>query len=262
MDGVKQKIGMSVFRETYYIYRRNLRVWFVPATFLPPLFMSGLLYVLFASTFTEVTNLGGFSTEDYSAFLVSWIIVQAVVFSGGDAGFALLTDMMSGYFDKLLLAPINRFSILFGSLLVAATRGMLQAVVIIAIALALGVSFQGGILGILTLILFAAVFGLAWSCLSIIIALKTKSVQATQSSFLLFFPFIFITTAFVPEELLSGWFKVAVKVNPVTYVTEAMRAIVIEGWEWNTIITGLWVTVVMVGFLMIVTTWLFRRATA
>ena len=252
---------MSVFRETYYIYRRNLKVWLVPATFLPPLFISGVLYILFAATFSEVTQLGGFATGDYDAFLVSWIIVQAVVFSGGDSGFALLTDVMSGYFDKLLLAPINRFSILFGSLLVSATRATFQALIIVIIALALGVSFQTGVLGVLVLFAFAAVFGLSWACISIIIALKTKNAQATQSSFVLFFPFVFLTTAFMPEELLSGWFKVAVKANPVTYVTEAMRALVVEGWEWNTILTGVWVTVVMVALLMILTTWLYRRVT-
>lgn len=252
---------MAVFRETYYIYLRNLKVWFMPATFLPPLFISGVLYVLFAATFAEVTQLGGFATGDYDAFLVAWIIVQAVVFSGGDSGFALLTDVMSGYFDKLLLAPINRFSILFGSLLVSGTRAMFQGVVIVVIALALGVSFKTGVLGVLVLLAFAAVFGLAWACLSIIIALKTKNAQATQSSFVLFFPFVFLTTAFMPEELLSGWFRIAVKANPVTYVTEAMRAIVVEGWEMGTILTGLWVTVATVGVLLVVTTWLYRRVT-
>ncbi len=252
---------MSAIRETYYIYRRNLKIWLVPATFLPPLFISGLLYILFAATFSEVTNLGGFATADYNAFLVSWIIVQAVVFSGGDSGFALLTDMMSGYFDKLLLAPINRFSILFGSLLVSATRAVAQAVIIIAIAFGLGVSFKTGFLGILVLIGFAAVFGLAWSCLSIVIAIKTRSVQATQSSFVLFFPFIFLTTAFMPEELLSGWFRVAVKANPVTYVTEAMRVLVVEGWTLTPVLQGLWVTVGTVVPLMLLTTWLYRRAT-
>ena len=138
---------MAVFRETYYIYLRNLKVWFMPATFLPPLFISGVLYVLFAATFAEVTQLGGFATGDYDAFLVAWIIVQAVVFSGGDSGFALLTDVMSGYFDKLLLAPINRFSILFGSLLVSGTRAMFQGVVIVVIALALGSVLQDGCIG-------------------------------------------------------------------------------------------------------------------
>ena len=252
---------MAVFRETYHIYMRNLKVWLMPATFFPPLFISGVLYVLFAATFQEVTQLGGFSTGDYDAFLVAWIIVQAVVFSGSDAGFSLLTDVMSGYFDKLLLAPINRFSILAGSLLVSGTRAMFQALVIIVIALALGVSFKTGVLGILALLAFSAVYGLSWACLSIMIALKTKNPQATQSSFVLFFPFAFLTTAFMPEELLSGWFRIAVKANPVTYVLEAMRAIVVEGWEMGTILTGVWVTLAMVAVLMAITTWLYRRVT-
>ena len=116
-------------------------------------------------------------------------------------------------------------------------------------------------MGVLVLLAFAGVFGLAWACLSIIIALKTKNAQATQSSFVLFFPFVFLTTAFMPEELLSGWFRIAVKANPVTYVTEAMRALVVEGWEMGTILTGLWVTLATVGVLMLVTTWLYRRVT-
>ena len=66
----------------------------------------------------------------------------------------------------------------------------------------------------------------------------------------------------MPEDQLSGWFKVAVKINPVTYVMEAMRAIVLEGWEWGTILTGVWVAGVMLAVLLTATTWMYRRQTA
>jgi len=78
----------------------------------------------------------------------------------------------------------------------------------------------------------------------------------------LFFPFIFLTTAFMPEDQLSGWFKVAVKINPVTYVMEAMRAMTLEGWDWPTILTGVWVAVLMMTVLLAATTWMYRRQTA
>ena len=94
------------------------------------------------------------------------------------------------------------------------------------------------------------------------IALKTKNAQATQTSGVLFFPFIFLTTAFIPEDQLTGWFKVAVKINPVTYVMEAMRAIVLEGWEWETFFTGVWVAGVMLAVLLVATTWMYRRQAA
>ena len=105
----------SLLTETYFIYRRNLKTWLtVPGNVIAPLFISGLLFVLIGAMFDRTIILGGFGTEDYRAFLV-------VVFSGTDSGFALLMDIMSGYFDKLLLAPINRFSILFGTLMVSGT---------------------------------------------------------------------------------------------------------------------------------------------
>ena len=116
------------------------------------------------------------------------IIVMAVVFNGSDVAFALLTDMLSGYFDKLLLSPVNRFSILMGTLLVSGTRALVQVVVIIAAAGALGVTFKTGVLGVVTIMVAATVFGVAMACVGLIIALRTKSVQVTQSSWLMFMP--------------------------------------------------------------------------
>jgi ABC-2 type transport system permease protein len=226
------------------------------------LFRSAFLFLAFGGAFTSVATLPGFPSGDYNSFLTAMIVVQAVVFSGADAGVATLTDILSGYFDKLLLAPINRFSILFSSLLMAGTRALVQAVVIVIIALALGVSFKTGVAGILVLLLLSAVFGIAWSCLGLMIAFQTKSAQATQSSFVLFFPFIFFTSAFMPKEFLSGWFKVAVTANPVDYVLQGMRALIIVGWDWGTFLTGLWVLIALTVGLTATATWLYRRATA
>ena len=66
----------------------------------------------------------------------------------------------------------------------------------------------------------------------------------------------------MPDDQLTGWFKVAVKMNPVTYVMEAMRAMTLEGWDWPTILTGVWVAVLMMTVLLAATTWMYRRQTA
>ena len=253
---------MDLVRQTYYIYLRNLKIWVrLPAAFFPPLIITAFLYLVFVGSFKEVIRLPGFPADDYASFLTAMILVQAVVFSGGDAGFSMLTDIMSGYFDKLLLAPINRFSILLGSLLLAGTRAILQAALIVLLALALGVTFKTGPLGIVTVIFITGFFGIIWACLGLIIALQTKSAQATQASFVLFFPFIFVTTAFMPMEYLSGWFRLGVVVNPVNYVLEGIRALVIVGWEWDTIVVGLWALAGMATVLIASATWLYRRAT-
>jgi ABC-2 type transport system permease protein len=170
--------------------------------------------------------------------------------------------MLSGYFDKLLLAPVNRFSILMGTLLVSGTRALVQVVVIVALAFALGVRFEGGLLGVLVVIAAATVFGITTACLGLIIALKTKSVQVTQNSWLLFMPLAFLTTAFMPKELLSGWFKIAVTLNPVDYVMVGVRTIIIEGWIWESILPGLWVLLATTAVMLTAATWSYRRATA
>ena len=220
------------------------------------------MFLLFGAPLDRVTSIEGFPSDDYEAFLTGMILIMTVVFSGADAAMAMLTDILSGYFDKLLLAPIRRFSILFGSLLMSGTRALVQVVIIVLLALGLGVSFKGGFLGILAVIVAVTVFGVGMACIGLMIALKTKSAQVTQTSWILFMPLAFMTSAFMPRDLLTGWFKIAVSLNPVEYVMYGVRVIIIEGWVWETILPGLWVLIAMTAGLMGAATWLYRRETA
>ncbi len=253
---------MNLIVQTYYMYVRDLKILLrLPVALFPPIFIPAFLFLVFSAAFGEVARLPGFPAEDYKSFLVSLIIFQTVIFSGGDTAFGMMTDIMSGYLDKLLLAPINRFAILLGALLLAGSRAAVQVTVVVLFALALGVNFKGGPGGIVAIILFGGIFGMVWSCIGIIIALRTKNPQATQASFVLFFPAMFLTTAFMPRELLSGWFEVAVTINPINYILEGVRAIVIQGWEWSTILKGLWALLGMAVVLIGSATLAFRRAT-
>jgi len=253
---------MSLLKQIYYLIVRDLNVRFKrPATFIPALFISGFFFLAFGYAFQSFTRLPGFPTTNYIAFLTPFILLQSMVFSSGDAGFSILTDILSGYFDKLLLTPINRFSILFASLFTASLRALIQALLIISLAVGLGVSFSTGIPGILAVIWFATTFGVAWSCIGIAVALLTRNAEATQSYFVLFFPAVFLTTGFVPLELLPGWFQTLARINPVTYVMNAARDIVVQGWT-GTVLTGLIVLAAFTVVLMGVTTWIFRRSTA
>ena len=254
---------MSLFRETYFLYIRNLKVWIAqPAAVISSIASAGFIFILFGAPLSGITNLPGFPTDDYAAFLTAMIIVMTMVFSGSDMAMAVLTDILSGYFDKLLLTPINRAAILFGTILVAGTRALAQVLVIVALAYVLGVRFSTGPVGLIAVIAAATIFGIAFSCLGVIIAIKSKSTQVTMSTWLLFMPFAFLTTAFMPKDLLSGWFKIAVSINPVDYVLVGIRTLIIQGWEWETILPGLaWLAGLAVG-MTILASWFYRRATA
>ena len=254
---------MNIARETYFIYMRNLRTWLgrpslVVITVLPSAFM----FLFFGAPLSGMTSVPGFPSDNYYAYFTAMIIVLAVVMNGSDVAITLLEDMMSGYFDKLLLAPINRFSMLMGLLLVSGTRALIHVLIIVAMALAFGVSFKGGFLGLLAIIFAATAFGITTACIGLIIALKTRSFQATQNSWLMFMPVAFLTTAFMPREFLTGWFRWAVTLNPVEYVLVSVRTLIIEGWQWDSILPGLWVLSALTVVLITAGTWTYSRATA
>ncbi len=253
---------MQILRESSYIYVRNLKTWLAqPWMIVAAVLSSAVMYLFFGEPLRAITNLPGFPTSDYQAFLTAMVIVMAVVFSGSDMAMVLLTDIMSGYVDKLLLSPVNRFSILLGTLAIGATRAVAQVAAILLVATVIGVRFAGGFPGVLAVTLATTLLAVAMGCVGLIIAVRTRSVQVTVNSWLLFMPLAFLTSAFMPRELLTGWFGIAVGLNPVEYILVAVRTIIIEGWMWEQILPGLWVLLATCAVLISAATFEYRRAT-
>jgi ABC-2 type transport system permease protein len=106
---------------------------------------------------------------------------------------------------------------------------VIQAVVMLAFVMVIGAPFKAGLWGVPILLALALIFGMAWSGIGLTLAFLTQNPRIVQSSFVFFIPFSFITTSQLPLPLLSGWYKVAVMINPVTYVLEGMRALMLQG---------------------------------
>jgi ABC-2 type transport system permease protein len=147
------------------------------------------------------------------------------------SGLALVTEIDLGYFDKLLAAPIRRSSIIFGRLTADLVRGLLGSTVVLLAGLAFGAHVEAGLLGALVLIVLAALFGVGYAGFGILVALRTRNVQATNTSFLLFFPLLFLTPNFVPFDRLSPLMETLARINPVSYVIVGLRSLVIDGWD-------------------------------
>jgi len=230
---------MRLFEEIWYLFVRGLKQSIRPtAALIPSLVMPAFFFAVNSAAFAGLTKLPGFTAPSYLAFFAPVAILQAVFFSSGDAGIDIVTDITSGYFDKLLVAPIHHVAIIIGKLLAVGLRAALQAGIVIVIILLSGGHIVTGIPGLLLILLLSGFFGMAWSGVGLTIALMTKNQRATQSSFILFFPFTFITTAQLPLNLLSGWYKTAVQINPVTYILEAFRSLTTNGWDTHSILIG------------------------
>ncbi len=200
--------------------------------------------VLFIPLFFLVVNIGQVSKtfpsstpflhgEGYVAFQLPVSLMFAV--ATASSGLALVTEIDLGYFDKLLVAPIRRSSIIFGRLAADLVRGILASALVLLVGIALGASIRTGLVGAIVIVLLAALFGVAYAGFGILVALRTRNVQATQSSFLLFFPLLFLTPNFVPFDRLSPLMETLARFNPVSYVIVGLRSLIIDGWDLGSI---------------------------
>lgn len=151
----------------------------------------------------------------------------------------MVRDIKSGYFDKLLLTPINRSALLLGHILSSGVVIALQTALIVGVALLRGLESVTGGWGLLALIALAVIVGMGFSGFTVGIALRTGSPAAAQGASLIFFPLSFLTSAYFPLEYLDGWLQTAARLNPITYLLDATRVVLIEGWIWNDIWPGL-----------------------
>jgi ABC-2 type transport system permease protein len=105
---------------------------------------------------------------------------------------------------------------------------------ILVLGVALGVRFQGGFLGVVVFVVLASLWSLAFAGFGYAIALKTGNPAAVNSTFLLFFPFLFLTSSYVPRSELSGWLNTVAGFNPVTYLLDGLRSLVLDNsWQWG-----------------------------
>lgn len=220
------------------ITRRNLLVIFrTPQALLPPLVISIFFLVIYESTLGEAANfLPGLSGNSYLGFILPLSLVSSALSGSSLASQNLVRDIEGGYFDKLLLTPASRTALLVGPILAGGVILGLQAVFVIGVGLIMGLNSATGLLGLLAVIGLAILLGMGFAGFTVSAALGSGNAAVTQAASFLFFPLTFLTASFVPLELLSGWLEVAARINPITYVLEAMRSLLNQGWD----MTALW----------------------
>lgn len=251
----------AVAYESWYLGIRTMRRFLrVPANVLSVVFFPLIQLLLFSQLFQSIVQLPGFAEgSSYLAYLAPGQVVFAAFLAVAWSGYGLLVEYRTGYLDKLRSMPIGRWSILAAEMVPVFFQAALMAGIILIVSIVLGASIVTGIPGFLLILLLSGLFGLALAGLSFIPALVTKSEQATSTFSLLLFPVIFISTAFVPVELMPDWMQTVNGWNPISHLIEAIRAIMMTGYDWALIGQSLAGMLVIGVILQLGTVWAFAR---
>lgn len=231
--------GQAFLIQVLLLVRRSLvTISRAPEALLPPVAISLFFLVIYQSTLGKASDFIPGISGSYLGFILPLSIVSSALSGAGIAAQNLVRDLERGYFDKLILTPISRPALLLGPILAGSVILGVQAAIVVVVALLLGLHSATGVLGLLAVIGLAVLLGTGFAGFTVSAALGSGSAAATQGASFVFFPLTFLAPTFVPIELLSGWLKVAAQLNPITYVLEAMRAILNTGWDGAAIWKG------------------------
>jgi ABC-2 type transport system permease protein len=238
--------------QAWLLGQRALREgWRTPEALIPTLFIP--LFFLVVNVGQAAKIFPGKTTDflhgqGYGAFQLPASLLLAGSF--GTAALFLVEEIEGGYFDKLRAAPIPRTSIVLGRLIAEAVKGVGIAIALVVLGMIFGITIASGVLGFVLLVLLTASWSVVYVGYMQLIALKTRSAAATNSASLVFFPLLFLTPNFVPRDLLTRPMEIAATINPVTYVMEGLRSLVLVDLNWTDILQGFGV-VVVAGALML-----------
>jgi ABC-2 type transport system permease protein len=219
--------------------RSVLRTARQPANVVFPLVFPLLLLAVNAGGLDAATRLPGFPTDSFVAFALAIPFIQGALFATMNAGTDLARDIQTGFLNRLALTPMRGVALLAGQLGGVLTMGVIQALVYLGVGLAVGVRLESGPLGILVLLAFAILVSVGFGALGAFAALRTGSGEAVQGLFPLFFVFLFLSSMNMPRNLIEiDWFRFVATVNPVSYLIECVRSLIIVGWDTEALALG------------------------
>lgn len=212
--------------------RSFIRTFRQPGVWIPPLLFPLMLMAVNSNGLKAATHLPGFPTNSFLDFFLPFSFMQGALFASAIAGTDLARDIDTGFLNRLALTPVRGSALLLGQIGGAVGLGAVQAVVYLIVGLIAGVHVDAGVGGALLILLLAVLIAIGFGTLGLWLGLRTGSGEGVQAQFPLLFFTLFISSMNLPRNLIEvGWFRDIATVNPVSYFIEALRSLIIEGWN-------------------------------
>jgi ABC-2 type transport system permease protein len=198
-----------------------------------------LLLAVNSGGLDAATNIPSFPTDSYLTFALAVPFIQGALFASNSAGTNFAEDIESGFLARLSLTPLTRPALLGGQLAGVIALGLMQAIVYLAVGLAAGAGFAAGVPGVFVLLALSVLITLGFGSIGALAALRTGSGEAVQGLFPLFFVVLFMSSISLPRDLIAThWFRTIATYNPVSYLLEAIRSLLITGWDGEALALG------------------------
>jgi ABC-2 type transport system permease protein len=226
--------------QVWLVARRSIvRTFRQPGVWIPPLTFPLMLMAVNANGLRAATHLPGFPTDSFLAFFLPFTFIQGALFASGIAGTDLARDIDTGFMNRLALTPMRGSALLLGQVGGAVGLGALQAFLYLAVGIAAGVHIDSGVPGAALILLLAILIAAGWGAVGLWLALRTGSGEGVQSQFPIIFILTFVSSMNLPRNLIEvDWFRDVATVNPVSYMIEGLRSLVIEGWNVQALALG------------------------
>jgi ABC-2 type transport system permease protein len=232
--------GGGVARQVAHIAGRSVvRTFRQPAAVIFPVLFPLMLMAVNSGGLDAATRLPGFPSDSFYAFALAVPFIQGALFATMTAGTDLARDIQTGFLNRLSLTPLRGTALLAGLLTGVVVLALLQAVAYVVAGLVIGVDFESGPAGIVVLLALAGLIAVAFGAVGAFMALRTGSGEAIQGLFPVLFVFLFISSMNMPRNLIEiDWFRIAATVNPVSYLLEGVRSLIIAGWDGEALALG------------------------
>jgi ABC-2 type transport system permease protein len=212
-----------------------------------PIVFPLILFAINGSALDAATKIRGFPTDSYRAFALALPFVQGALFISIFAGTDLARDIETGFFDRLALTPLRGVALLVGQLGGAFVLACIQSVVYLVVGIATGVTIVSGLGGALVLLALSVLIAFAFASLGALLALRFGTGEAVQGLFPLLFVTLFLSSSNLPRNLIkTDWFREVATYNPVSYLLEGVRSLIIKGWDAEALALAFGFAVVLV----------------
>jgi ABC-2 type transport system permease protein len=211
-----------------------------PAMVIPPILFPLILMGINVGGLAQATNIPGFPPVDsYLDFAIAFPFIQGSLFASINAGSSIARDIETGFLNRLALTPMQRAALLIGNLSGVMVVALVSSLIYLAVGFVAGLHIEAGFMGVLVLLVLALLIALAFASIGAFVGLRTGSGEAVQGVFPLFFVFLFLSSSSLPRNVIEqDWFRTIATYNPISYLFEGLRSLIIFGWQGKELALG------------------------